>query len=486
MFLSIKAAVGDDRSPWGDFWFTPTGSQSIAGGRVSSTTAMQLSAVFRAVSLVSGHTAMLPVVFYEPGTRKRITNHPLLKLLNRRPNQWQNAFEWREMLQGHLELRGNAYNHIVTDSRGVITDLIPIHPDRIKPDYLDNGDYRWRVIDRTGKTTYYDREAIWQIRGMSSDGVLGLSVLDAARESFGAAIATQEYASRFFANDAKPTGGWIEYPGTIKDQEARNVLTESIRTAITGRNRHGLLTLDRGMKYHEVGITNRDAQFLELRQHQVTDIARWFGIPPHKLADLSRATFSNIEQQSLEYIQDAIQPRAERWEAAIVAGLLLDFEQIDVECDFRKLLRGDSNQRAAYYHNGILDGWLTRNEARDMENMEPLAGLDEPMRPLNMVEEKWAEDQEADQEAAEPPEQEKQEPAESEANASRLYALLASNASRLARRIIKSGMADPDMIAEALAVSIEAARNWCETKPIIGADEPTIEGWLLELSEQRT
>ena len=457
-------ASADDRSPYGDFWFAPVGQHSLAGARVSPNTALSLSAVFRAVSLVSGHTAMLPVVFYEPGTRKRINNHPLLKILNKRPNQWQNSFEWREMLQGHLELRGNCYNQIESNWHGQIASLTPIHPDRIKIDPLPDGDYRYALTGKNGSTSYLSRDEVWHVRGLSSDGMTGLSVIDAARESFGAALATQDYSSRFFANDAKPTGGWIEYPGKVKDQEARNILTESIRTATTGQKRHGILTLDQGMKYHEIGVTNTAAQFLETRQFQIRDIARWFGVPPHKLADLADATFSNVEQMGLEYVQDAIQPRAERWEANIAAELLLDFEEIEVEMDFQKLLRGDSAARATYYHNGILDGWLTRNEAREMENREPLDGLDEPMRPLNMIEESAAEDQEADTEAAEPPEQEKNEPPE-DANALRMQAMLRSNAQRLARRLSKSMDGDMvSLVSDAMAIPAAAAIAWLAEK----------------------
>jgi HK97 family phage portal protein len=481
MFLSIKASA-DDRSPFGDFWFSPVGSHSIAEVRVSATSAMHLSAVFRAVSLVSGHTAMLPAVFYKAGTRERIAKHPLLAILNKRPNRWQNAFEWREMLQGHLELRGRCHNYITADRRGTITDLTPIHPDRIVPDFLPDGDYRWKVQDKAGSTTYYGREEIWTIRGMSSDGITGIGVIDAARESFGAALATQEYASRFFANDAKPTGGWVEYPGTIKDQEARNILTESIRAATTGQKRHGLLTLDRGMKYHEIGVTNVAAQFLETRQFQIAEIARWFGIPPHKLADLSRATFSNIEQQSLEYIQDAIHPRLKRWESSIMADLLFDSEEVDVEFDMTNLLRADSAARSAYINTGVMNGTLTRNEGRAMEGRMPIDGLDEPLRPLNMVEESYAEDEEADAEAAESPAQEAKEPPDEKdgAAATRMQAMIQSNAARVARRLSKSLEGDVvALVSDALAVSAESAIAWfAEKQP---TDETELTASLVRL-----
>ena len=140
MFIS-RIRADSDRSPYGDFWFSPIAARTSSGAAVSADTAMCLSAVFRAVGLVSGHMAMLPLCFYRKGTRERVS-HPLLRLLNVRPNRWQNAFEWREMLQGHLELRGNAYNEIIANARGEITDLIPRHPDRVKVEVADNGDRR--------------------------------------------------------------------------------------------------------------------------------------------------------------------------------------------------------------------------------------------------------------------------------------------------------------------------------------------------------
>ena len=464
-FFGRMFAGDGDRSPYGDFWFEPVTMATISGARVSSDTAMRLSAVFRAVSLVSGHMGMFPIRFYESGTRRRI-KHPLLKLLNTRPNRYQNAFEWREMMQGHLELRGNAYNRIVANTRGEITELLPFHPDRVTIETIGDGtDYRYRVRNADGSDTVLARGEVWHLRNLSSDGIMGLSTVEYARESLGMGLSAQEYAARFFANDSKPTGGWLEYPGKFSNDEARQVFAESVRKATTGARRHGILALDQGMKYHEVGVTNKDAQFLEQRQFTVTDIARWFGVPPHKLGDLTRATFSNIEQQSLDYVQDALLPRATRWEQAIAVGLLLDDEEIDIGFDFHSLLRGDSAQRATYYHNGILDGWLTRNEARDMEGREPLDGLDEPLRPLNMVEEYEAEDVEADTEALEPPSQEQQEPEDDgeDSSAQRLRALIDSNAARMARRIASNGKltdADVCIISEALAITETSAASW--------------------------
>ena len=358
--------------------------------RVSPDSALRLAAVYACVRVLSETMASLPLVVYRArtdGGKDRVTDHWLYRLLAKRPNRFQNPFEWREMLQGHLALRGNAYNQIITNPRGEVTELMPLHPDRVRLELLPSGEFRYRFTDRFGCENILSRGQVWHLRGLSSDGLMGLSPIDLARESLGMALAAQDYGARFFANDAKPTGGWIEFPGSFKDNEAKKVFRESYQQAQSGANRGKVLVLENGMKFHEVGVTNKDAQFLELRKFQITDIARLFRVPPHMIADLDRATFSNIEQQSLEFVMHTMTPWAERWEASIESELLLEGDELEVEFDFANLMRGDAASRAAYYQSGIQNGWLTRNEARIAENLNPLEGLDEPLRPLNMVEE---------------------------------------------------------------------------------------------------
>lgn len=477
-----------DRSEYGSFWFQPV-AFSANGQNVTPEAAMRLSAVFRCVSLVSGHMAMLPLRFFKAGTRKQIA-HPLGKLLNRRPNRWQNAFEWREMMQAHLELRGNAYNQIEWDRRtGAITALVPLHPDRVKvmPN-KDGSDWFYRCTRSNGTDFDLARGDVWHLRGMSNDGVRGMSVVDYARESFGAGLSVQAYGSRFFANDAKPTSGWVEMPGQFKDKPAREAFREQLQQAQGDFNHGRMMVLDRGMKYHEVGLTNEAAQFLETQKFKVTDIARWFGVPPHKVFDLEKATFSNIEQLAIEYVGDALQPRACRWEAAIEADLLLEDEEVEAEYDFRELERGDAKARSSYYHNAILDGWMTRNEARDMEGREPLDGLDEPLRPLNMVEESAAEDLESDAEDGEPAEQEAAEPKEPDEQARRMQAMVRSNSQRLARRFAggsqnsELGLSVVPLIEEALCVPHESAMGWWEANNGL-KDETEIAASLMRLGE---
>ena len=494
-FRASQASAGD-RSPWGDFFFEPVAARSVSGMRVSADSAMRLAAVYACVRILSETMASLPLVLYrqrKDGGKDRVTDHWLYRVLARRPNAHQNPFEWREMLQGHLALRGNAFCQILTDGRGEITQLIPIHPDRVRMELLDSGEYRYRVRNPAGQEWVLPRGQIWHLRGLSSDGLFGLSPIELARESLGMALAAQDYGARFFNNDAKPTGGWIEFPGTFKDQEAKRVFRESYQAAQSGANRGKVLVLENGMKFHEVGVTNKDAQFLELRKFQITDIARLFRVPPHMIADLDRATFSNIEQQSLEFVMHTMTPWAERWEAAIEADLMLDGDELEVEFDFANLMRGDAASRSAYYQSGIQNGWLTRNEARIAENLNPLQGLDQPLRPLNMVQEEDA--QEADEALEGVTKGEAEDPDENALTPSdplrqRLKRLVEANAGHLARRIAKKvgpgatalslTQVDLNLIAQSLDRESAAVQAWAKDLPV-PLDEAGLVLALIEL-----
>lgn len=389
MFLTtISAGDSSDRSPYGGFWFNPVPSRG--GADTSGDNALKLSAVYACVRVLAESLAILPLKLYKQGDkRKQIRSHWLLTLLNRKPNPWQTPFEWREMMMGHLAMRGNAYNEIVTNRQGQIVQLTPMNPDRMKVEMVDDGTdwgYRYRYTDRKGAEHVFLRDEIWHIRGLSSDGIMGLSPLSVAAASVGIGLAAQDYGARFFQNDAKPGGGWIEYPGNFKDKASRDVFRESWQSAHTGASRGKIGVLEFGMKFHELGLTNVDSQFLEARQFQIGDIARFFRIPPHKIGDLSKATFSNIEQQSLEFVIDTMTPWAERWESSIETHLLGDeAELVEPEFDFVRLLRGDQAARGAWYNLGINGGWMTRAEPRKVEGFPPIKGLDRPLLPLNMV-----------------------------------------------------------------------------------------------------
>ena len=477
MFFNSSPRADSDRSPWGDFWFSPVGGTSSSGVMVTPDGAMRLSAVYACVRVLTESFAVLPFKLYRPkvgGGRAVVTDHWAYTLFARRPNQFHNRFEFRELLQGHLALRGNAFCEIL-ESGGEVLQLLPRHPDRVQIDVLASDDWRYTYTERSGEQRVIRRDKMWHIRGLSGDGIVGMSPIDVQRDTIGTGISAQDYGSRFFANDAKPSGGWIEFPGKIADKTARDNLGESIKAAISGKNRHKILTLDQGMKYHEVGMTNKDSQFLESRGYTRTEIAGIFRVPPHMIGDLSRATFSNIEQQSIDFWQNAMLPWCERWEAAVEA--LIGDDDLEVEFDFRNLMRGDSTSRSSYMHSGVLDGWLTRNEARAMEGFDPIDGLDEPLVPVN---ERDLNDPDpdgmdgaqdaatdtpvpgtpADGHAADPDGDAADDAADKKSASARLATLVKGNAARMARRIVAENFPSASVLADALAIDLDAASAW--------------------------
>jgi HK97 family phage portal protein len=484
MFRSLLRADsgGDanDRSMWGDFMFKAI--ERWRGGRIAVTpdSALALPTVYSAVRVLSESFAVLPMVLYRPSaggtSRKTIRNHWIVRLLTKAPNAFQSPFEFREMLQGHLALRGNAYCQITANGAGEITDLLPLHPDRMKVELLDTGTYRYRYTDQFGRTIVYRRDEIWHLRGLSSDGIVGMSPIDIAREAIGEGLAMQDYSNRFFTNDAKPGGGWIEVPGSLGNLEQKKEFRNSWQEMQAGKNRGKVAVLERGMKFHELGLNNEQAQFVEARAAKKSDIAAIFRIPPHKLMDLSRSTNNNIEQQAIEFWTDCMLPWTERWEASIECFLLGVDSGLEVEFDMRRMLRGDAASRATYISTLVNASVMTPNEGREMEGLNPIDGLDEPMRPLNMI---GLDDVPEEAPASDPA----SDPKPAEGDAARLQQVLRSNAQRLARRALKpGGSMTAALVSDAMGVGTEAAQAWLDVASQAVFTEQTLTESLMELA----
>lgn len=482
--VSADAEGMGDRSPGGDFWFTPIGMRSIMGARINEESAMRLSAVYACVRVLAETMAILPFTLYrrkENGGKELVTDHWLYRLLAKKPNRWQNAFEWREMMQGHLALRGNGYNRIIDNGRGEIVELLPIHPDRCRPELVNNQFTGVYLVQSVNGVDRVPRGEIFHLRGLSSNGILGLNPIEIMADTLGLGLAAQTYGAKFFKNDARP-GGWIERVQAFKDKDARKAFQDSWQEGQGGANRGKTAVLDGGMKYHELGLSNRDSQFIEVRNFSVTDIARCFRMPPHLIGDLTRSTNNNIEQQSLEFVTFTMTPWAERWEASIDDQLLPPDEDLIVEFDFANLLRGDLEARTTYINAGITNGWITRNEARIADNREPLEGLDEPLTPMNMGGASDTAKPKGPKPAPTTPPAEDPAPADEEepkkkrkAEADRLAALQISAAARVVRKEVSflsraggdqatieaffDGHAE--FVAEVMAVEPDIARHWC-------------------------
>jgi HK97 family phage portal protein len=379
-------------SPSDDYWYGPVGLMTASGMRVGADAAMRIADVYACVRVISQAIASAPCIVYHrlpDGGKERAYQHPLYRVLHDAPNALQTSFEFREMLQAHLELRGNAYAQKVGGNKGAIEQLVPLHPDKVSVEVMPDGRVRYKVQKRgAAPPETLVQDEVLHFRGLSQDGVVGMSTLEYARETFGMQLAAQDFAARFLANDSKPSVV-LRFPKSLSDKAAIK-LRESWQMAHTGANRGKAAVIEEGGDITTIGVTNKDAQFLESRQWQRGQIASIFGVPPHKIGDLTKATFSNIEQQAIEFVTDCIRPRVIRLEQRINLDLIEPLEvgePGEYFCEFLldAILRGDMKARYEAYQVGIQNGFLNSNEVRAMENMNPRDGGDEYIRPMNMV-----------------------------------------------------------------------------------------------------
>src|SRR3990167_9359990 len=371
-------------APGDDFWYTNFSRASFGGMNITPETAMACSAVFASVRAISEDVASLPLFMHQrraDGGKTRAPFHPLYDLLHDQPNRWQTAFEFREMMQGHVLLRGNAYAQIVSGPRGPVDQLVPLHPDRVKPEVGEDGNIRYRVRRKNGTEYILLDDEMFHLRGLSSDGLTGLSVIALARESVGLALSAEAYGGRFFNASASPSGT-LTTDQKLSPEAAERMAADWQKKHAGIDNAHKVVVLEEGLKWQQIGMTSEDAQFLETRIHQVQDIARWFRMPPHKIGELSRATFTNIEHQAIEYVVDTVRPWCVRWEQRIDADLIMNRAVFFAQHNVDALLRGDTQSRYNAHGMSIRDGWQNRNEVRERENMNREEGLDEFLQPV--------------------------------------------------------------------------------------------------------
>ena len=351
---------------------------SSSGKRVNERSAMQMTAVYSCVRILSEAVASLPLHLYrytETGTEKA-ADHPLYTILHDEPNPEMTSFVFRETLMTHLLLWGNAYAQVIRNGKGEVIALYPLMPDRMNVDRDDQGRlyYEYTVSNddapvNNGSRVRLSPADVLHIPGLGFDGLVGYSPIAMAKNAIGLAIATEEYGSKFFANGAAPSGV-LEHPGTIKDP-AR--IRESWQQTFGGsRNSNKIAVLEEGMKYTPISISPEQAQFLETRKFQINEIARIFRVPPHMVGDLEKSSFSNIEQQSLEFVKYTLDPWVVRWEQAMHRALLSEDEKKDFFFKFNVegLLRGDYASRMAGYATARQNGWMSANDIRGLEDLD--------------------------------------------------------------------------------------------------------------------
>lgn len=346
---------------------------------------MQLTTVYSCVRILAEAVAGLPLHVYRQrgdGGKEKALDHPLYRLLHDEPNPEMTSFVFRETLMTHLLLWGNAFAQVIRNGLGEVIALYPLMPSRMAVG---------RDLDT--RQLYYEYQTSWDepagsyetirlapsdvlhIPGLGFDGLVGYSPIAMAKNAIGMAMATEDYGASFFANGAAP-GGVLEHPGTIKDPSR---VRESWQQTFGGaRNANKVAVLEEGMKYTPISVSPEQAQFLETRKFQINEIARIFRIPPHMVGDLEKSSFSNIEQQSLEFVKYTLDPWVIRWEQALTKTLLSPREKpsVFVKFNLEGLLRGDYVSRMNGYAVARQNGWMSANDIRALENLDRINPAD--------------------------------------------------------------------------------------------------------------
>lgn len=364
------------------------GSMSSAGIDVSEKNAIQSSAVYACIRVLAETVAHLPLVLYRRTDkgRTRAVDHPWYRPLHVQPNNYQTAFAWREQQMAHLCLRGIGYSRIQFSKGRRI--LSPLNPDRTTAHLHNDGTLSYEYQPINGDRITLLQEEVLRLPFMVIDGIKPVTPIQAQRETIGTALATMDYAGRFFKNDTR-TASWIEVPNGFKDRTARNEFRKDWQEAQSGANRGKTPVMEGGMKLHELGMNSSDAQLLESRNASVIDIARIYRMPPHMIGALERATNNNVEQQAIDFVVHTMMPWFVRIEQAMSMDLLTAKEQEEYYFKFMAdgLLRGDAKTRAELYTKLFGIGALSQDEIRELEDRDPLPD-DQGKKyyvPLNMV-----------------------------------------------------------------------------------------------------
>lgn len=355
--------------------------RSTSGKPVNERTAMQTTAVYSCVRILAEAVASLPLHIYQytDKGKERVADHPLYSVLHDEPNEEMTSFVFRETLMSHLLIWGNAYAQIIRDGAGRVLGLYPLLPNKMQVDRADNGEIIY-IYSRDSEENpnfstygqiYLRRQDVLHIPGLGFDGLVGYSPIAMAKNAVGMTQACEEYGASFFANGANP-GGVLEHPGVLKDP---GKVRESWNAVYLGTNNaHKIAVLEEGMKYQQIGIPPEEAQFLETRKFQINEFARLYRIPPHMVGDLEKSSFSNIEQQSLEFVKYTLNPWVIRWEQSLQKALLLPEEKKEyfIKLNVDGLLRGDYQSRMSGYATARQNGWMSANDIRELEDLNPI------------------------------------------------------------------------------------------------------------------
>lgn len=390
LFSSLFESASLDRGPGSDFWYEPVGSMAKSGEVVTQDSLLRIAAVIQGVRFVCQTIGMLPRFVYKRRENRRGRDkdfdHNLNHLLRFKPNAWQTAMQFTEQITAFAMLRGIGLAEVKLI--GGELALWPVQPDVIAKieQIRETGRLRFHLRNSDGTTRPLGQDDVFWVSGFGVGGVKGLELVDRMRDTAGLALATETYGSTFFSNSAMPRV--VLTAPNYMDQETRDRMKHDWRNSYSRAGQHGTALLEGGTTINTLSTSNDEAQFIDTKKFIIGEFSRYLDVSPHRLSDLERASFNNIEEMSLETVIYTLTPWVTRWEQSIYRDLLTPQEQREqrtfVEFALNGLLRGDAKARSEFYASAIQHGHLTRNEVREFENLNPIDGLDEPLQPVNM------------------------------------------------------------------------------------------------------
>lgn len=387
--FGLRADVSGTPAPWDDYWYNPIGAGSASGMRVTAESAKRLAIVIACVGAKARQLAMLPCKIYTDlagGGKRVVANHPIYDVLYQRPNSQQTAFEFKQMMEGHVELRGNAYAEIVPGPRGPVDQLVPMHPDRVQVEVL-RGSGRLRYIYNdplTNQTRTLVQEEVFHLRDFCDNAAVGQSRISMACDVFGVALAQQDYAARFLKNDATPN---LVVTGTnFETKQDEELYRQKFQETGTGENRGKIRLLPPGVDIKTLSVTPVDAQLLEAAKMSDVRICAIFNTLPHLVGvDTGKAaTYASVEQFNIMNAVQSVLPMVIMWEQAIQRDLILS-DRYYAKFSMAALLRGDFATRVAGYTAALGAGWMSQDDVRELEDWNPIPNGEGKTywRPLN-------------------------------------------------------------------------------------------------------
>ena len=362
------------------------GASTDSGVSITPETALTYSAVYQAVRCISEAVSSLPLNLYERqpgGGKSKASAHPLYSILHDSPNPEMSSLQWRECSMAHLLLWGNSYTEIVRDLDGNCVELWPIDPSIVSAKRTDSGELYYDL--NRGKS-FITAANMLHISGLSFDGISGMSPISMARQSLGLSLAIEQFGAGYFGRGARP-GGVLTFPGQLSPEARQNLRRSFEELHAGGANSHRVALLEAGLKWESIGVPPDDSQFLQSREFQVVEVARWFNIPPHKLRDLNKPSYNSLEMMNIEFLTDTLRPWLVRWEQSLNRKIIRPKDRGNYFCEHNVegVLRGDIASRYQAYSVARNWGWLSVNEIREKENMNGVGPEgDVYMQPLNM------------------------------------------------------------------------------------------------------